>query len=361
MSKPAALMILSESACPMIYGPDERRDLDELVTLLDAPHTPQSILGRPDLLSQAELIVSGWGGPTLTEAFLETVPKLKGFFYAAGSLAGILTDAVWERRITVTSAAYANAVPVAEYTFATIIFSLKHGWRLSRELKQRRVFDPTARDVAPGCYKRVVGLVSLGAIARKLLEMLRPLDLDIIAYDPHLSDEEARRLGVRKVDLVELFRKADVVSIHTPELPETFGMIDARLLSSMKFGAAFINTARGKLVRTEELIAVAAARADLQFVLDVVDPEPLPFNSLLYELDNVMLTPHIAGSAGQECRRMGRYMVEEVQRYTAGLPLKYAVEPQLIWNTSHRPMSWRTPGKVSSPWSVAGPGISALV
>lgn len=359
MHKPAALMILNESACSMIYGPDERRDLEEFITLLDAPHTSQSIRSRPDLLSRAEVILSGWGGPTLDEAFLEAAPKLQAFFYAAGSLSGILTDAALERHITVTSAAQANAVPVAEYTFATIIFSLKHGWRLSRELRKQRVFDPTARDDAPGCYKRIVGLVSLGAIARKVLQMLRPMDLSVVVYDPHLSTEDAHRLGVTKVDLAELFRVSDVVSIHTPELPETEGMINGRLLSSMKSGATFINTARGKLVRTDELIAVAAIRTDLQFVLDVVDPEPLPFDSMLYHLDNVMLTPHIAGSAGEECRRMGRYMVEEVQRYVSGLPLKYAIKPESIWHTAHRPMSWRTPARTAAVMSDASAAIAA--
>ena len=206
---------------------------------------------------------------------------------------------------------------------ATILFSLKHGWQLARMTKAGRCHPD--RNQVPGCYGSTVGLVSLGAIARKLLELLRPFDLNVLVYDPFLAEHDAAALDVELVSLEAIFQRSDVVSLHTPVFPETFGMITGQHIASMKPGATFINTARGELVREEEMIEVLSRRPDLQAVLDVTIKEPPKPDSPLYTLENVVLTPHIAGSAGNECRRMGRYMVDELQRYLDGQPLKYAL------------------------------------
>jgi phosphoglycerate dehydrogenase-like enzyme len=194
------------------------------------------------------------------------------------------------------------------------------------------------RNSAPGCYNATIGLISLGVIARSLLKLLAPFELNVLVYDPFLTDVEAAELGVENVTLDQLFRRSDVVSLHTPLRPETDRMITGEHLASMKQGATFINTARGAIVREEEMIQVARHRSDLQFVLDVTDPhEPPVPDSPLYELPNVVLTPHIAGSAGGECRRLGRYMVQELERFVAGEPLKWAVTPQSVQVTVNRP------------------------
>jgi phosphoglycerate dehydrogenase-like enzyme len=127
------------------------------------------------------------------------------------------------------------------------------------------------------------------------------------------------------VSLERIFAQADVVSLHTPNLPSTRGMITGAHFSAMKSGASFINTARGAVVRETEMLQVLARRPDLTAVLDVTDPEPPVPGSALYSLPNVILTPHIAGSLQGECRRMGRYMLEELQRYLAGEPLRWTI------------------------------------
>jgi phosphoglycerate dehydrogenase-like enzyme len=266
---------------------------------------------------------------------LDCAPKLKAIFYAAGAIGSWVTDAVWDRNILVTTASVANAQPVAEYTLACILFSLKHGWKLMRQTRAERWFPP--RDAAPGNYGSTVGLASLGLIGRNLLKLLRPFDLNVLVYDPFVTALQALELGVEKVSLEELFRRGDVVSIHTPSLPETQGMITGAHLAGMKHGATFINTARGELVREQEMIEVLKNRPDLQAVLDVSEPEPPAADSPLYTLDNVVMTPHIAGSAGNECRRLGRYMVDELNRYVAGEPLKYVVTPEAAEHSCHRP------------------------
>jgi phosphoglycerate dehydrogenase-like enzyme len=181
-------------------------------------------------------------------------------------------------------------------------------------------------------------LVSLGWCARALLKLLKPFDLNVLAYDPYVSRGEAESLGVNLATLAEVFHKSDVVSLHTPLLTETEGLVTGAHLESMKRGATFINTARGEIVRQDELIDVATRRPDLQFVLDVTCPEPPEPTSPLYDLPNVVLTPHIAGSAGNECARMGRFVAEELQRFIAGRPLEGAVSPAMTLYTSHRPV-----------------------
>ncbi len=114
-------------------------------------------------------------------------------------------------------------------------------------------------------------------------------------------------------------------------------MVTGAHLSSMKPGATFLNTARGAIVREEEMIDVARTRPDLQFILDVTHPEPPTPGSPLFTLPNVIVTPHIAGSMDNECRRMGRAMVDELRRYLAGEPLRWEVTPQLAARSSHRP------------------------
>jgi phosphoglycerate dehydrogenase-like enzyme len=139
-----------------------------------------------------------------------------------------------------------------------------------------------------------------------------------------------RRLGVRGVELAELFRISDVVSLHMPLLPETRGMVTGAFIDSMRPGATLINTARGAIVREAELVSVLERRPDLQAVLDVTDPEPASPGSPLVRLPNVVLTPHIAGAIGLERRRLGRGMVEELRRYVRGEPLRWELTREQV-------------------------------
>jgi phosphoglycerate dehydrogenase-like enzyme len=298
--------------------------------------TVASLARHLHLLKEVQVIFSGWGCPVVDDGFLQAAPNLNAIFYGAGAVGYWMTPDVWSRGILVTSAYAANAVPVAEYTLAVILFSLKHGWSLMRQTRERRMFP--GRDGAPGCYGTTVGLVSLGVTARTLVQLLRPYDLRVLAYDPFVTQADTEQLGVDLVPLDELFTRSDVVSVHAPLLNETEGMITGRHIASMKEAATFVNTARGEIVREDELIAELRRRPDLQAVLDVAAIEPPAPASLLYTLPNVVLTPHIAGSVGNECRRMGRYMVEELDRYLAGKPLKWPVTPELAAMSSHRPV-----------------------
>ncbi len=318
-----ALFILGTEAFDLIYGDEHRRSISALIDLHPKPQTPDSVLGNPELLHEAEMIFSGWGGPVIDKTFLRHAPNLKMVFYGAGSIRRCTGAGFWENGIRISSAYAANAVPVSEYSLASILFSLKRGWHFARTVRESRRY-PSKQDI-PGAYHSTVGLVSLGMVGKMVRERLQPFDLKILAYDPYLDDETADWMDVTPVSLGELFRQSDVVSVHTPLLPDTRDLIRGEHLASMKRNATFINTSRGAVVHQDELIDVLRRRPDLQAVLDVTYPEPPPPDSPLYTLPNVVLTPHIAGSAGPECRRMGQYVVDELQRYLQGQPLKWEI------------------------------------
>ena len=126
------------------------------------------------------------------------------------------------------------------------------------------------------------------------------------------------------MDLPELLRRSDIVSLHAPALPETHHLIGAEQLALMPDGATLVNTARGALVDTAALEREALT-GRLSAILDVTDPEPLPATSVLHDLPNVMLTPHIAGSLGSEARRMSDHALDELARLVAGEPVRSPV------------------------------------
>ncbi|MFB7620131.1 hydroxyacid dehydrogenase [Kitasatospora sp. NPDC056181] len=285
-------------------------------------------------LRDAEVIVSSWGCPQLDEAVLAAAPNLRAVIHAAGSVKHHVTDACWERGIAVTSAAWANALPVAEFTVAAVLFSNKQVLRLRDGYREHRAdYHRQAAFDGIGNYRRTVGIIGASRIGRRVLDLLRPYDLDLLLHDPYTAADEAAALGARSVGLDELCSTADVVSIHAPELPETRHLIDGRRLALMRDGATLVNTARGSLVDQDALTAeLVAGRLDA--VLDVTSPDVLPAGSPLYDLPNVLLTPHVAGSLGGELHRMAAAAADELARYTEGLPFAHPVRPEEVHRTA---------------------------
>lgn len=325
--KPNAVYLINQTDAPDVYGPDEHRDLLREVDFLLPPMEPSEVLKHPDALRHVEVIFSGWGSPRLDEATLALMPALRAVFHAGGSVKFLVTDALWNRGIRVSSTVQKNAIPVAEFTLSQIVFCLKHGWQRVAQTRQTGRFGRQSSHM-PGCYGSTVGLLSLGHTGRLVAEYLRILDVNTIAYDPFVPESVASGLGVQLVPLETIFATADVVSCHTPHLPSTTHMLRQEHFAAMKPGASFINTARGGVVHEPGLVAVLKARPDLFAVLDVTDPEPPVAGSPLFALPNVVITPHIAGSLGRECNRLGRMALEEFRRYSRGEPLLGEVRPQ---------------------------------
>lgn len=324
--RPRTLLAMDQELVPRILGPEGLR---RLALVADpVPGTVADDFGRADVaaaLADTEVLFTFWGCPPVDRAVLDAAPRLRAIVHAAGSVKGILSEACWSRGIQVSSAAWANAHPVAEYTVAAVLLSNKRLLQIRDDYRLRRDRnDWHHRYAGVGNYRRTVGLVGASRIGRRVIELLRPYDLDVLVYDPYLSAAEAAALGVRKAELDELCRASDVLSIHAPALAETRHMIDRRRLALMPDGATLVNTARGPLVDTEALVEELRS-GRLHAVLDVTDPEPLPVDSPLFDLPNVLLTPHVAGSLGLELHRMADSATAEVARYARGLPFSHPV------------------------------------
>lgn len=318
-SLPPAVLLGNPQRIPDVYPPALLDRLRQCVAL--AGEIPSS---QP-IPAETEILLGTWGMPLLDEAFLQRLPNLRGVFYGAGTIRGFVTEAFWDRQIPVVSAAAANAVPVVDYTVSVVLLGLKRFFYMARTMRERRRKPADIHRVVPGNYGALIGLVSFGKIARMVAARLIQAGCRVQVYDPFLSAEAASESGVELCTLERLFSTSDIVSVHAPNLPETRGLLGSEHFNLMRNETTFINTARGAVVREPELVRFLAERPDVQAVLDVTLPEPPETDSPLYELPNVILTPHIAGSLGRECGRMGELAVEEVERFLRGEPLQHAV------------------------------------
>jgi phosphoglycerate dehydrogenase-like enzyme len=277
-------------------------------------------------LGRARVLLTGWGSPVIDANALAHAPRLQAVVHAAGTVKSHVTPAVFARSVQVSSAADANAVPVAEYTLAMILLANKAVPTLAREYRARpEAIDLIAEYPDIGNHGKTVGLVGASRIGRRVAELLRPFDVEVLVSDPYLDDVGAASLGVRRVELDDLFPACDIVSLHAPAIEETKGMVGARRLAAMRTGATLINTARGSLVDQDALIA-ELLQGRISAVLDVTEPEITPADSPLWDLPNVVLTPHVAGSLGNELARLGSQALDEVLRVIAGEPLRHAVD-----------------------------------
>ncbi|MER6067815.1 hydroxyacid dehydrogenase [Streptomyces sp. NPDC001817] len=316
---PRAVFAMDPVHLPLLFPPPLmarlRRTADIDTELVVRDFADPAVVGA---LATAEVLITGWGCPHLDAGVLTTVPKLRAVLHAAGSVRSLVGEALWKHGVTVSSAVTGNAVPVAEYTLAMILLVGKDAFD-HRERYRRTHAQPNPAETADtGNLGRRVGVVGASRVGRRLMELLRPFDLTVLLHDPYVSPSDAAALGAELLSLEELLRRSDIVSLHAPDIPETHHMLDRSRLALLRDGGVLINTARGALVDhealTEELVS-----GRLRAVLDVTEPEPLPAGSPLYRLPNVFLTPHIAGSLGNELERLGTIVVAELERLAAGL------------------------------------------
>jgi phosphoglycerate dehydrogenase-like enzyme len=314
--RPRAELAMAPDLPDRLFGKQAR---DALMAVFDVDFTRP--LTSFDERIEADLLITGWECPRIDRRALDSAPRLRAICHAGGSVKGHVDPICWERGIVVSSAATANALPVAEYTLAMILLAVKGALPAARRYRELRgPLDQRAEFATVGAYQAPVGLVGASKIGRRVIELLRPFDLEVFVYDPFLSEDEAQRLGVRAASLAEVAAECAVLSVHAPALPSTFRLIDAEVLGAMPPGATLINTARGTLVDQDALVAELVS-GRLNAILDVTEPEILPGDSPLYDLPNVLLTPHIAGALGNELHRLGDFAVSEGLRWLAGAPL----------------------------------------
>ena len=314
-----------------VYGSQTVSELQGLVDVEKQIYTRADVLGDPASFSNVELIFSTWGMPTFTEEEIRRcLPSLKCVFYGAGSVQPFARPFL-HCGVRVFSAWAANAVPVAELSTAQIVLSNK-GYFLTN-----RLYHASGRKTAQaafgnccGNYGETVGIIGAGMIGKLVIEMLKAYRVRVIVFDPFLPDERASEMGVEKCSLSELFERAFVVSNHLANNAETRGILNYDLFRRMRENAVFINTGRGAQVVEADLVRILRERPDLTALLDVTHPEPPVDDHPFYSLPNCLLTPHIAGSAGDEVARMGEYMLGECREYLSGGITRYEVTEKML-------------------------------
>ena len=296
---------------------------------LDRDYTSEEVASK---IKGFDGLITGWGSPPLTEEVFENADRLKIIVHSAGSVkASLLSRKVVEkyiipRGICVCNAPKAIAYNVAEVTLGLMIMVGHRLFDHALNVRKRLIWrdDSIPREVKT-INGSIIGIVGASTVGREVIRLLKPFDCRILVYDPYLSDDEARRLSVEKASLERLFEESDFVSVHAPLTEETVHMIGRKHFRLLRDGAVFINTSRGKIIDQDALIE-ECKKGRFLVALDVTDPEPLPKDSPLRRLRNVIVTPHIAGNGYYGAKKIGEMTLQALEDFFAGREVKNRVD-----------------------------------
>jgi phosphoglycerate dehydrogenase-like enzyme len=310
----------------------DRETIDAIAKIAELkPETPEKLTREwlKQQIADCDAVITGWGSIPLDREILDAAPKLKLALHSAGSIRGVETPEMWKRGIRITSSANVNGVPVAEFLLGQIlmcfkdVFATQHRFRLQGRAAWQRL------DTVVGYYHTTVGVIGMGNVGKHLLKLLGAFDFKKLVHSFYPFEKEAEEAGAELVEIDEIMRRSDAVVLLAPNIPEYKHMIDARRFALMKDGAFFLNSARGALVDEAALIAELKA-GRISACLDVTYPEPPVEGSPFYDLPNCILTPHVAGSIGTECHRLGAQVLKELRRYLAGKPFENEITEEFL-------------------------------
>lgn len=300
-----------------------KENIDFLESLGNVAWNESSSHLTPEKLREAlpdvDVVVCGWGCPRFTEEVLEKANRLKLIAYTCGSVSNLVSDALYQRGIRVVCGNEAFARSVAEGTLAYMLTALRNIPYISN-YTQEKGWAPRIH-LGDSLLDQTVGIVGYGAISRYLLDMLRPFNVKVKLYSGHMTDEQAQELGVQKASLEEIFSSCKVVSLHCARNPQNYHLINARLLSMLQDGAVLVNTARGDVIDEQALICEART-GRFRVVLDVYEQEPLPMESGLRGLENVILMPHQGGPTVDKRPAAARLVLDDIDRFQRGIPMQ---------------------------------------
>ena len=319
-----------EAACGITHDirtvetawPDEPMEHGYAVDGLDGL---KEYYGKPDdiveFVGGAEIMVTQLA--PLSAGMMDRLPALKLVAVSRGGPVNIDMKAARERGITVVNTPGRNATAVAEFAIGAILAETRM-IRRGHEALRRGTWrgdlyraDLTGREL----NEMTVGVIGYGNIGTKVVKLLRAFGTKVLVCDPYVQlSAEDRNAGVEHVALGTLLAMSDVVTMHPRVTAETTQMMDAAAFASMKPGAVFINTARGPLVDYDALYDALVSGQLSGAMLETFAVEPVPADWPLLQLENVTITPHIAGASVRTVTFAAEQAAEEVRRYIAGLP-----------------------------------------
>ncbi len=261
-----------------------------------------------------DVLITGWGVPNLDADFYAAAKNLKMIAHTGGSVGDLANAELEKSGVVLLSGNRYYAESVAQ---GTILYML---------LGQRRLY-PILKGTEQGWFRgertdglrgKTIGLVSFGMISKHVARMLQVFDCKVKVYSSHgLSEREMEEYHVESCPLEELFATCDIVSVHSGLTDKTYHMVDARLLGLMKDDALIVNTARGAVI-DETALEKEVATGRLRAVLDVFETEPLPMDSMLRNLDNVVVVPHMGGPTTDVRRLVSLGLIDDIARFFNG-------------------------------------------
>jgi len=261
---------------------------------------------------------------------IEAARKLK-VIVKYGSKPGIDNvnlDAATEKGIVVCYTPYANSDSVAEHTIALTLALLKKLDTMSFRLRQGKWRDKSL--LGYELLGKTVGIIGLGSVGCKVAEKIRGFGVKLTAYDPYVSKETAKRVGVRLVDLETLLKESDILTIHAALTERTVHLIGEKELKLVKKSAFIINTARGAIIDEKALIKALKEGWIAGAALDVFEEEPPKPDNPLLKMDNVLVTPHFASCTYEAYQREAFMAAEEVLRVLQGMKPNFVVNPEVF-------------------------------
>lgn len=313
-------ILIQKVTQPRIFGEESYERLRKLgsVKLYDS----DSFIDRKhvlDFVQDSDLIITSWQSPKLDDEILDSCPNLLGVIHAAGTIKPILCEDFVKRKIPISSALNEISCGVAETTLGIAIAACKGFFWLPQET-QNGLWRENAHKITD-FYGIKVGVVGAGNAGSQFIRLLRGFCIDILVYDPYVSEERIAEMGARKCSLEELMSQSKIISIHAPDIPATENMFNRETLSLMQDGAILINTARGAVIDEDALLEVCEKK-NVFAVLDVMRLEPPEKDHPFRENPNVVLLPHIAGTLTNGVRRIGKHVCEEAERLFKGEKMK---------------------------------------
>jgi phosphoglycerate dehydrogenase-like enzyme len=269
-----------------------------------------------------DICITGWGSAYFDESVLDNSDALKLIAHTGGTVAPYVGDAVYGKGIKVISGNTMYAESVAEGTVAYILGSLRDIVYYNNEVQQGRWRSDIVTN--EGLLDQTVGLIGYGAIARHVVQMLKPFRTKIKVYSRHISAETCRESGIKKATLEDIFSTCKVISLHSALTPDTHHMIGRELLSMIPDGSVLINTARGAII-DESALEQELVKKRFKAVLDVFEVEPLPMGSKLRGLDHVILIPHMGGPTLDRWKMITEELIKDIQNFWKNGNLKYEI------------------------------------
>jgi len=325
--KPYILIAIERSLFDTVFSTVDLERLSALGNLLN-PDPPEKAdkAFLLDAIGEADIVMTCWETAAFDAEIVEAASRLKLLCHAAGTVRPVVTEALWDTDVRVTSAAAALAYGVAEFCLGQILMATKRVPWLSEGTRQG-YWQEAGSCFGGGfeIYQQKIGLIGAGHIGRQLLRLLENFDCEKLLYDPFCSEEEATAMGARKVEsLEELFVSCRVVSLHAPTNEDTRHMLRGHHFAALPKGSVFVNTAGWSQIHEEEFVG-ELRKGRFIACIDRCEDEPCAMDHPYRHLPNVWLTPHIAGVMAENRFRVGTFVANEVENFVKGSPLTYEV------------------------------------